>query len=120
MLIQVSTNPSQHLPGQSHNSLGNGNRLHSFRILDCSHHARQERHKNMDDLDVLVREEVLHQGAVSARHAGVVDGEPKGQQLPQRRVLASFRLLLQDLLARRRVLRVSRFTCYIHIGEDTP
>ena len=54
---------------------------------------------------MLVCKEVFNQSAVSTWHAGVVDGKSKGQKLPQRSVLARLRLLLQDLLARRRVLQ---------------
>lgn len=60
-------------------------------------------------LDVAVGEEVLDQGAVRTQHASVVGGEAEGQQILQGRVLAAFCLLLQNLLARGRVLRGVRF-----------
>lgn len=51
------------------------------------------------DLDMAVGEEVFHEGAVGARHAGVVDGKAVGQQVAQIRILARLRLCLQDLTA---------------------
>lgn len=60
-------------------------------------------------LDVAVGKEVLYQGAVRTQHAGVVGGEAEGQQILQGRVLAALCLLLQNLLARRRVLRGVQF-----------
>ena len=56
-------------------------------------------------LHMAVGEQVLHHGAVRALHAGVVDCEAEGQQLLQRGVLRRVRLLLQDDLGRRGVLR---------------
>lgn len=38
-------------------------------------------------LDVFVSEQILHQGAVDARHAGVVDGEAVGKEILQLQVL---------------------------------
>lgn len=52
-------------------------------------------------LDVAVREQVLDQRAVGARHAGVVDAETKRQQIFQIRVLARVRLGGQDLAGSR-------------------
>ncbi len=52
-----------------------------------------------------VREQVLDERAVGARHAGVVDREAEGQQVAQVVVLARLRLGLQDLPARRALLR---------------
>lgn len=40
------------------------------------------------DLDVLVAEQLLDLGAVSARHSGMVDGKAIGQQVAQVRVFA--------------------------------
>lgn len=57
-------------------------------------------------LDVAVREQVLHQRAVRAGHAGVVDGEAVGQQVAQVRVLARLSLSGQDLTRRAARVRV--------------
>ena len=70
--------------------------------------ARQVKTKVRACLHVPVGKQVLHERAVGARHAGVVDGEPKGQQVLQRVVQAALRLRLQHLAAGRGLLRVNR------------
>ena len=47
-------------------------------------------------LDVLVGKQLLHLGAVRARHASVVDGKAVGQDVAQVGALAALCLLLQD------------------------
>lgn len=47
-------------------------------------------------LDVAVSKQVLHQGPVGTRHAGVVDGEAKGQQVAQLAALHSLSLSLRQ------------------------
>jgi hypothetical protein len=56
------------------------------------------RHSNKNTtvthLDVAVCKQVLHQCAVNAAHAGVVDGKAKGQQVAQLRRLGRLSLRL--------------------------
>ncbi len=58
-------------------------------------------------LHMPVREQVLHERAVGARHARVVHGKAEGQQVLERAVQAALRLGLQHLAARRRLLRAA-------------
>ena len=55
--------------------------------------APRQRRRRHEHLDVPVGEEVLHERAVGARHAGVVDGEAVRQQVLQVRAARRLRLL---------------------------
>lgn len=52
-------------------------------------------------LDVPVGKEVLHQGSIGARHAGMVDAKPIGQQLTKVGILHALRLSLQGMAEKR-------------------